>query len=328
MNHVLFITSAADPLLQLIEDESGGQLDITAVEPGAIPESFEGFEVLVVGEVDLSNSIATTGANGPKFVQLLRGHHNSVDVLSLNREGVSVAGTAPLRAPQVANQALGLARVVCSNGHQKASVTPEEIASVAATVGSELAGKTLGLVGFGRIGQATAGLGAQAGMNVIYADVRTASHGSTSSSKARRSTLDLLLSNSDVVSLHVQWGPTSDPLISERELRLMQKGAVLLNTADERLIDQLALEDALQAGRIFAGLVVEDTAASAFSNLPNTIVTTYSQRSADQQIAKFVVANIESALSGQHPTGLIEIVDFPRAGDPAFWSSRMSPREC
>ena len=118
--------------------------------------------------------------------------------------------------------------------------------------GSELAGKTIGLVGYGRLGRKTAGYAKAFGMRVLahdpYVEVDV---------EAR--SLDALLAESDVVSLHCTWSDETRGLIGARELAQMKPGAVLVNTARGEITDEAALVDALAGGRL-AGAAVDTLA--------------------------------------------------------------------
>ncbi len=321
MHRILYITDPNDPLVAKVRAIARGRLELEIGDGANAPDSLSGFDALLIGDGHLDETLSAVGDLGPKVVQLTRGHHRDVDAEKLAAAGVTVAGASPVLAPYVARHAIGLALAATGEGSTNASpVTDIEARSAA------LAGKTVGIVGFGRVGRATAELAHLLGATVIYADVRTAPHGSTTASGARRSTLDLLLSKSDIVSLHVQWGPTSNPLIAARELRLMAQGRVLVNTADARLVDHKALAESISAGRIAAAMDVEGSQLPESMPVAFTDYTVARSEEADENVAEFVISNIETALSGGQPDGIVEIVDFPPAGDPAFWSSKMSPR--
>lgn len=325
MHRILYITDSADSLTNKVKTVAEGQLDIETVSGAAVPSSLASYDALLVGDTALANPLSDTGDNGPKLVQLTRGHHKDVDTAALIASGITVTGSSPVLAPYVARHVLGLAKAASGDSNQ----APEG-GNGSDHQGPSMAGKTVGVVGFGRIGMAVTDLYKLLGATVIYCDVRTAPHGSAEAAGVRRSTLDLLLSKSDIVSLHVQWGPTSNPLLSERELRLMGRESILVNTADARLIDNEALATALSSGRMKAALDVEDTSNPALANTLATASTPYvaaRSEEADENVAEFVVKNILTALSGSEPDGVIEIIDYPRLGDPAFWSSKMSPRE-
>ena len=126
-------------------------------------------------------------------------------------------------------------------------------------MGSDLSAKRLGLIGFGRIGQATARI-AQGGWNMpvsYYSRRRAAPEVEAAFNAKYCSTLEDLLAEADVVSLHTTGGPETRHLIDATRLAQMKPNAVLINTARGPVVDEQALVDALQAGRIAgAGLDV------------------------------------------------------------------------
>ena len=117
--------------------------------------------------------------------------------------------------------------------------------------GREIAGKTLGLVGFGDIGRCTARLAAALGMRVLAHDPMVDPHSPiwTQTGAARRE-LDALLAEADVVSLHVPLSPQTHHLIDAGKLALMRSDAVLVNTARGGVIDEYALAAALRGGQL------------------------------------------------------------------------------
>jgi phosphoglycerate dehydrogenase-like enzyme len=119
----------------------------------------------------------------------------------------------------------------------------------------EIAGKTLGLVGFGRIGREVARLAAAFNARVIYFDPLVAA-GPRSPAK-RTNSLTRLLRSSDIVSLHLPLTPVSRRLINAGSLAKMKRGAILINTSRGELVDEAALAAALASGRLAgAGLDV------------------------------------------------------------------------
>lgn len=119
--------------------------------------------------------------------------------------------------------------------------------------GYDLAGRTLGVVGMGAIGQRVAGLAESLGMEVIYWSRRRRSNGHTYVELAE------LLAQADVISLHVELTAGTRHLIGERELALVKPGAILINTARGSVVDQQAVLAALRNGRLaaFAADVLE-----------------------------------------------------------------------
>ena len=127
--------------------------------------------------------------------------------------------------------------------------------------GSELRGKTIGLIGFGRIGQETAKIALGVGMNVVAydpfidkAEVKVLlGNGAAVDVSIEMNSLESVLKEADFISLHV---PAQDkPVIGKKELAMMKKGAGLINAARGGVIDEEALLDALENGQLsFAGL--------------------------------------------------------------------------
>uniref|UniRef100_A0A383V9Z4 D-isomer specific 2-hydroxyacid dehydrogenase NAD-binding domain-containing protein n=1 Tax=Tetradesmus obliquus TaxID=3088 RepID=A0A383V9Z4_TETOB len=106
-------------------------------------------------------------------------------------------------------------------------------------VGHELAGKTLGIIGMGRVGKCLAAAAQGLGMKLLFTD-----------SGSSRQQLELLLQQSDVVSLHCPLNQQTTGMIGQAELSMMKPGAVLINTARGPVIDKAALLQALQQGRL------------------------------------------------------------------------------
>src|SRR5215204_7406705 len=118
-------------------------------------------------------------------------------------------------------------------------------------MGRDVWGKRLGIIGFGRIGQAVARRARGFGMEILYHN-RSRNEEAERELGARYLDLDDLLRESDFVSIHTPLTDETRHLIGERELGLMQQTAVLVNTSRGPVVDEAALADVLQDGRIFA----------------------------------------------------------------------------
>ena len=145
--------------------------------------------------------------------------------------------------------------------------------------GHEIAGKTLGLFGFGDIGRCTARLAAALGMRVLAHDPMIGLHSPIwAQTGATQRELGALLAESDVVSLHVPLTPQTHHLIDAEKLALMRSGAVLVNTARGGVVDEPALAAALRSGQLGgAALDVFEheplAAGSPLAGLRNLILT-------------------------------------------------------
>ncbi|MFE4617729.1 D-2-hydroxyacid dehydrogenase family protein [Streptomyces sp. NPDC056747] len=179
----------------------------------------------------------------------------SIDVAAARARGITVCGTASSAEPPTELTwalLLGLARHVRTEAQALREGGPWQ-----STVGADLAGRTLGLVGLGKIGGRVARIGLAFGMDVLawspnLTEERAAEHG-VRLAKDRRE----LLGSSDFVSLHLVLSDRTRGLIGERELRAMRPSAYLVNTSRAGLVDGGALLRALREGWIAgAGLDV------------------------------------------------------------------------
>ena len=142
--------------------------------------------------------------------------------------------------------------------------------------GSDVHGRTLGLVGFGRIGQAVARRALGFGMRVLYASRSEAPPPVADELRAQRVPLDLLLKESDFVSLHVPLRPETRHLLGVAELCQMKRSAFLINTSRGPVVDETALVAALEEGLLAgAGLDVfehEPQVPPGLLALPNVVL--------------------------------------------------------
>jgi D-3-phosphoglycerate dehydrogenase len=203
---------------------------------------------------------------------------DNVDVQAASSAGIVVAFTPEQNAISVAELTLGLllslARMIpAADASAKAGKWERQ-----AFTGTELFGKTLGIVGLGRIGFLVAMRARAFGMRMLVHDpwlspdsILLAEAGATLVS------LDELLAQSDAVSVHVPKTPQTEKLIDERRLSQMKKGALLVNTSRGEIIDEAALLEALRrkhlAGAALDVRAKEPPAAGELERLPNVIVT-------------------------------------------------------
>ena len=157
--------------------------------------------------------------------------------------------------------------------------------------GPALAGMTLGLIGFGRIGAAVAARAAPFGLRVLATDPGR-SGAEIRAGGAEPVEMDQLLRASDFVSIHVPLSANTATLIGARELAAMQPHAILINTARGKVVDQEALIAALRSGRIAgAALDVFDPeplpAGSPLTGMEQVVLTPHSAGSGDELLRRF-----------------------------------------
>jgi glyoxylate reductase len=187
-------------------------------------------------------------------------------------------------------------------------------------LGRDVHHKTIGIVGFGRIGQAVARRALGFGMRVIYADAVEPPNEATEPLGAERRELDELLEEADFVSIHVNLTPETRHLFGAEQFKRMKRTAVLVNSSRGPVVDEAALVEALRNGRIFAaGLDVfenEPEVDEGLLELENVVIVphlgsaTVDTRNAMGMLA---VESVLAALDGRRPETLI---------NPGAWEAR------
>ena len=181
---------------------------------------------------------------------------NHIDIAAAARMGIVVTNTPDVLTDATADLALLL--ILMST--RRAGEGERELRAGQWTgwrpthlPGQGLSGKTLGLVGFGRIAQATAQRARAFGMQIAYHGRRRSSAQIEQETAARHvASLDELVTQCDVLSLHCPGGAETHHLIDKRRLGLLKRTAVLVNTARGSVVDEAALADALEAGTLMA----------------------------------------------------------------------------
>ena len=179
-------------------------------------------------------------------------------------------------------------------------------------LGQDLHHKTIGVVGFGRIGQAVARRARGFGMRVLYADAVEMPADVTEPLSAERRELDELLAEADVVSIHTNLTPETRHLFGADAFRRMKPTAVLVNTSRGPVVDEEALGEALASGEIFAaGLDVfenEPEVHPRLLELENAVVIPHlGSATVDTRHAMGMLAvdNVFAALDGERPPTLL-----------------------
>jgi (S)-sulfolactate dehydrogenase len=205
---------------------------------------------------------------------------DNIDMPACERLGLKVIPATGANALSVAEYVIATAMALLRGAYAgSADMVAGRWPRAALSGGREIGGKTLGLVGFGAIGQLTARLARGLGMNVIAHDaVMPPDHAAFAQLGARSVRLDELLAQADVVSLHVPLVEGTRGLFNAQRLAQMKRGAVLINTARGGIVDEAALAAALRSGALGgAAIDVFDNeplpASPHFDACPNLILT-------------------------------------------------------
>jgi glyoxylate reductase len=203
----------------------------------------------------LTTAVLDAGLPRLRAVSLFSVGYDNVDIAAATARGIVVGHTPGVLTDATADCALGLmiaaARRLCEGDHVTRSggfhgVEPEFM------LGLDLRDALLGVVGFGRIGQALARRALACGMRVAHSEHRGAPPPPDLDGRVVAMPLDRLIAQADVVSLHVPLSDSTRHLIDEAALRRMKPTAVLVNTARGAVVDERALVRALREGWIAA----------------------------------------------------------------------------
>src|SRR5881296_4380506 len=237
--------------------------------------------------------------------------YNNIDVAAAHRRGVVVTNTPDVLTETTADFAWALlmatARRVVEADHFARSGQWQRW-QWDLLWGADVYGRTLGVVGFGRIGRAVARRALGFSMRVLYHDTVRADAAAERELKATYMDRDALLRESDFVSLHTLFIPETKHLLNERTLRLMKKTAILVNAARGPIVDEAALARALKEGWIAgAGLDVfeeEPKIHPGLLSLTNvTLAPHIASASLDTRLAMATLAvrNCLAVLEGKPP---------------------------
>lgn len=246
---------------------------------------------------------------------------DNIDVAAASERGLPVTNVREYCVDEVSEHALALLFAVArKTAESDRALRAGEWPSEGLKPIRRLAGRTLGVVGFGRIARAVASKAAALGMHVIAHDPFL-SHQQISDGGATPRTLPQLLASADVVSLHVPLTDDTHHLINAARLATMRSDAILINTARGPLIDEQALAAALAEGQIAgAGLDVLEAepppADSPLLRLPNVVVTPhiafYSEESLIE-LKRCATENLVAALEGRATDAIVNASALPAA---------------
>ncbi len=269
----------ARPLPGLAAASLSDRFEVHPLEPGqgrgALLAAVVDARVVVVSYLDRVDQAFLDSAPELRHVASYGVGVNHIDLAACHRRGVLVTNTPGVLTDATADHAMALllaaARRV-AEGDRVVRAGAWTRVDPGFLLGVHVTGKVLGVVGFGRIGQAVARRAAGFEMRILYAGPRE-----VEAAGARRVPLEELLAESDFVSLNVPLTASTVNLLSRERLALMKPGAVLVNTARGEVVDDDALADALADGRLAAaGLDVfrdEPRVPTRFLALPNLVLT-------------------------------------------------------
>jgi len=259
--------------------------------------------------------------NKVKLIQQPSTGYDHIDIRACAKKGIPVANIGGANAISVAEHTLTLALVLLKHityAHQKLLEgiwTQAELLNVA----TELSGKTWGLVGLGRIGREVAERAKSLGAEVIYFDVKRLPEDEENKLSYSFRQLQRLLSEADVVSIHVPLTLETEHMIGEKELRMMRSTSIFINPSRGELTDEAAVAKALREGWIGgAGVDVfskeppdeTNPLMSAAQEGLNIVLTPHlagATSDARMRIIQVTVENVLRVMLGQKPQNVVNL---------------------
>lgn len=268
-------------------------------------------------EIVLTNKVAIPGPiiealPELKYIGVMATGYNMIDMDAAKKRNIVVTNVPGYSTPSVVQLTFSLLLELCYHTQRHSDVVMQGKWSASPDFSfwdyplTELAGKTLGIIGFGSIGQKVADVGAAFDMDILaYSRTQTdQSHRKNFKWVAAR---EELLAQADVVSLHCPLTPETENIINTESLSRMKPSAILINTSRGGLVDAQALADALNQGRISAAgidvLAVEPPPAdNPLFKAKNCLITPHigwATKESRLRLMDVVVGNIKSFLAGQ-----------------------------
>lgn len=245
-----------------------------------------------------------------KWIGILATGTEIVDIKAASKKGVTVSNVADYSTAAVGEMVFALLFELCRRvgAHSDAVMKGEWTASQSFSFWkypqSEIYGKTMGIVGLGSIGRRVAALAQAFGMNVI---AHSKSRPLAESKTLKYADLEELYKTADVISLHCPLNEQTQGMIDSDAVSIMKRGAVLINTARGALVDEQAVADALESGRI-AGAAFDVVSKEPITeNNPllkakNMIITphiAWASQQSRQRLIDMAASNLKAFLSGR-----------------------------
>ncbi len=288
------------------------ELDDVEYLAGSLPEALAGTRPDVEALAPVSEVVDESTLRLLPNLRLVANYgvgYDSIDVAACHAHGVAVTNTPGVLDAAVADMTLALILAVWRRLVEGDRLVRErrwqEGWAGSYLIGGDLDGATLGIVGLGNIGQAVARRAAPFGLRLLYTQRTRLPPQEEAALGVAYRPLDDLLSESDLVTIHVPLTPETRGLIDLRRLARMRDGAALVNTARGAVVDEAALVDELRSGRLHAALDVfaaEPDVPAHLLALPNVVLTphigsaTHATRAA---MTRIVVDNLLALAAGR-----------------------------
>ncbi len=302
---VLITEELSEQGLDLLRKDA--QVDVrTDLADGDLAAEIAPYDALIIRSATQVDAAVLEAATNLKVVARAGIGLDNVDVEAATRRGVMVVNAPQSNVISAAEHTMALLLAQARNVPQAHAGLLAGRWERKAWEGVELAGKTLGLIGLGRVGSLVASRAGGFGMRVIAFDPYVSTERAKEMCLEVMPTLEALLVQSDFVSIHLPRGPETEGLIGAKELRMMKAGARLVNTARGGIVDEDALAKSLEDGHLGGAALdvfaIEPTTDSPLYGLPGVVVTPHlgaATREAQDKAGVTVAEMVRLALRGE-----------------------------
>lgn len=284
--------------------------DRTDFTPEKVVETIGNAEIVFTNKTPISKSVLES-VPSVKYIGVLATGYNVVDTVAAKEIGIKVTNIPTYGTTAVAQFTIALLLEMCHHiGDHGEAVKigdwtngPDFCFWKYPLI--ELAGKTMGLIGFGRIGQATAKIAQSFGLDVLAYDINE--NPELAGEICKYVTLDELLAGSDIISLHCPLHESNMGIINKDTILKMKDGVMIINTSRGPLVDEQDLCDALNSGKV-AGAAVDVASAEPISasnpllKAKNCIITphiAWAPKEARARLMDIAVNNLSAFISGK-----------------------------
>lgn len=324
MRVAVFDTHAYDKTALMAANDGSHELVFLEVRLSELTvELANGYEAIccfVNDRVD-AKVIATLSRLGIKLIALRSAGYNNVDLVAAEKNGITVVRVPEYSPHAVAEHAVALLLTLNRKIHKASNRIHDANFTLDGLVGFDIAGKTIGVIGTGRIGKVFARIMRGFDANVLAYDLNPDEKWAAQEG-VRYANWKEIISTSDIISLHVPLSPKTQHLISFDAFEKMKPGVIMINTGRGALLDSKALIDALkrkklggacldvyeeEEGVFFSDLSatgIDDDVLARLTTFPNVLITSHQAFLTHEALAKIAETTIASLTAFENETSL------------------------
>jgi len=278
--------------------------------PEQVVERIGNADGVIVNRVHITKAVIDACPN-LRYIGVTGTGYNMIDLAAASERGITISNVPEYGTNAVAQHAIALLLEIMGRVGEFSSLvhsdrwTREDSSEVVSITTHELAGKTLGIFGAGAIGRKVAQIAAAFGMEIIAFDKYPSKD--PAYTFIRYVDIDTLLTCSDILSIHAPLNEETRGYFSKQRISKMKNGSILLNTARGAIVDEKAIAEALDSGKLMAfGADVMSSEPPAADNLiynnPKTVITphvAWMPRETRERLLQIVSENILAFIAGQ-----------------------------